>query len=44
MDVGSVRFKKMDQIPYELIGELAAKVTVEACIKQVMELLASRKK
>ena len=44
MGKGCVRFKKMDQIPYELIGALAAKVTVEAYVKQVKELLASRKK
>jgi uncharacterized protein YdhG (YjbR/CyaY superfamily) len=31
LDMGKscVRFKKMDQIPYELIGELVQKVTVE---------------
>lgn len=23
-----IRFKKMDEIPYELIGELATKITV----------------
>ena len=44
MGKGCVRFKKMDQIPYELIGELVAKVTVESYVKQVTEILASRKK
>jgi hypothetical protein len=29
MGVGCIRFKKMDQIPYELIGQLASKMTVE---------------
>lgn len=31
LDMGKscIRFKKMDDVPYELIGELAAKVTVE---------------
>lgn len=32
MGKGCIRFKKMDQIPYELIGELAAKVSVERWI------------
>jgi Domain of unknown function (DU1801) len=29
MGKGCIRFKKMDQIPYELIGQLASKMTVE---------------
>lgn len=35
LDMGKscVRFKKMDDIPYELIGELCKKVTVEKWIK-----------
>ena len=32
MGKGCIRFKKMDQIPYQLIGELAGKVTVEQWI------------
>lgn len=46
LDMGKacVRFKKMDQIPYELIGELVAKVSVEAYVNQVTEILSSRKK
>jgi Domain of unknown function (DU1801) len=32
MGVGCIRFKKMDQIPYELIGQLASKMTVEEWI------------
>jgi len=33
MGKGCVRFKKLDKIPYELIGELIAKVTVDNWIK-----------
>lgn len=35
LDMGKscVRFKKMDEIPYELIGELVSKMTVENWIK-----------
>ena len=33
MGKGCIRFKKMDQIPYELIGELASKITVEKWIE-----------
>ena len=34
LDMGKscMRFKKMDEIPYELIGELAAKMSVEEWI------------
>ncbi len=32
MGKGCVRFKKMDQIPFALIGELAAKITVQEWI------------
>jgi uncharacterized protein YdhG (YjbR/CyaY superfamily) len=32
MGKGCIRFKKMDQIPYDLIGELAGKVSVERWI------------
>lgn len=36
LDMGKscIRFKKMDQIPFELIGELASKMTVEDWIKK----------
>ncbi|WP_395044951.1 DUF1801 domain-containing protein [Flavobacterium sp.] len=35
LDMGKscVRFKKLDDIPYALIGELISKVTVEKCIE-----------
>lgn len=35
LDMGKscIRFKKMDQIPFELIGELMKKITVEDWIK-----------
>lgn len=33
MGVGCIRFKKMDDIPYDLIGELASKMTVAAWIE-----------
>ncbi|MEA5429489.1 DUF1801 domain-containing protein [Arcicella lustrica] len=35
LDMGKscIRFKKLDQIPFELIGELASKVTVDEWIK-----------
>ncbi len=35
LDIGKscIRFKKLDQIPYELIGELAQKITVDEWIK-----------
>ena len=33
MGVGCIRFKKIDQIPYELIGQLASKMTVQNWIK-----------
>ena len=35
LDMGKscIRFKKLDQIPYKLIGELAAKITPEAWIR-----------
>jgi Domain of unknown function (DU1801) len=35
MGKGCVRFKKLDQIPYDLIGELMQKVTVEEWINCV---------
>jgi uncharacterized protein YdhG (YjbR/CyaY superfamily) len=33
MGKGCVRFKKIDQIPYEFIGELCSKITVDKWIK-----------
>jgi uncharacterized protein YdhG (YjbR/CyaY superfamily) len=33
MGKGCIRFKKIDRIPYELIGQLASKMTVEDWIK-----------
>ena len=33
MGKGCIRFKKIDQIPYKLIGELATKITVEEWIE-----------
>ncbi len=44
MGKGCVRFKKMDQIPYELIGELIAKMSVADYVKVVTENLAASKK
>ena len=43
MGKGCVRFKKMDQIPYELIGELIAKVSVDDYVKVVTDNLAKKK-
>lgn len=39
LDMGKscIRFKKMDGIPYKLIGELAGKITVEEWIKKYEE-------
>lgn len=39
LDMGKscIRFKKMDTIPYELIGELAGKITVQEWIKKYEE-------
>lgn len=42
LDMGKscIRFKKIDQIPYDLIGELASKITVKdwiKCYEQVMK-------
>jgi uncharacterized protein YdhG (YjbR/CyaY superfamily) len=44
MGKGCVRFKKMDQIPYKLIGELVAKVSVADYVKIVTDNLAMHKK
>lgn len=38
MGKGCIRFKKIDQIPLELIGELAAKITPQAWITEYEKL------
>ncbi|MBP9739894.1 MAG: DUF1801 domain-containing protein [Chitinophagaceae bacterium] len=45
LDMGKscVRFKKMDKIPYELIGELCSKITVEQWI-ECYETVLNKKK
>lgn len=45
LDVGKscIRFKKMDNIPFQLIGELAAKMTPEQWIKLYEQNLKARK-
>ena len=42
MGKGCIRFKKMNDIPYDLIGELAEKITVEEWIKIYEENLRNR--
>ncbi len=44
MGKGCIRFKKMDQIPYKLIGELASKITVEQWIEVYEKALSTREK
>jgi hypothetical protein len=44
MGKGCVRFKKPDQIPYALIGELIRKVSVEKWIEQYEEAFRKGKK
>jgi uncharacterized protein YdhG (YjbR/CyaY superfamily) len=44
MGKGCVRFKKMDQIPFQLVGELSSKVTVKDWIAQYEFLYKSKKK
>ena len=46
LDMGKacIRFKKSENIPYKLIGELAAKVTAEKWIEYYEKAIASRKK
>lgn len=46
LDMGKscIRFKKMDDIPYELIGQLAGKVSVKEWISAYEEMLRSPKK
>ena len=45
LDMGKscVRFKKFDDIPYKLIGELLTKVTVEQWIERYESVLNSKK-
>lgn len=43
MGKGCVRFKKMDDIPYKLIGELATKITVEKWISIIEGALTKKK-
>ena len=42
MGKSCIRFKKMDDIPYELIGELASKITVEDWIAAYEAALKKR--
>ncbi len=44
MGKGCIRFKKMDDIPYKLIGELAGKLSAKEWITLYEKALASRKK
>ncbi|MFZ4400288.1 MAG: DUF1801 domain-containing protein [Bacteroidales bacterium] len=44
MGKSCLRFKKMDQIPYKLIGELAGKMTVAAWIEKYESNFKSSKK
>lgn len=46
LDMGKscIRLKKMEEIPYELIGELAEKISVEEYIEAYEEVMKSRKK
>ncbi len=46
LDMGGscIRFKKLDSIPYDLIGELSAKLTPAEYIDHYESALASRKK
>jgi uncharacterized protein YdhG (YjbR/CyaY superfamily) len=39
MGKGCIRFKKMDKIPYKLIGELCSKVTMEEWIKRYERII-----
>jgi uncharacterized protein YdhG (YjbR/CyaY superfamily) len=42
MGKGCIRFKKMDDIPYELVGELSSKMTVQEWI-DICEAVVNRK-
>jgi uncharacterized protein YdhG (YjbR/CyaY superfamily) len=44
MGKGCFRFKKMDQIPFDLIGELMSKITVQQWIEQYESLYKRGKK
>ena len=39
---GCIRFKKMDDIPYDLIAELVAKISIQGYIEKYESLLKSR--
>jgi hypothetical protein len=43
MGKSCMRFKKMDQIPYDLIAELMRKMTVQQWIDQYESLYVKRK-
>lgn len=42
--LGCIRFKKMDQIPYELIGKLFRKISVNEYIRNYEQLFGNSKK
>jgi hypothetical protein len=42
MGKGCLRFKKMDTIPFEFIGELATKIAVEDWIMQYEKMWKNR--
>jgi hypothetical protein len=44
MGKGCIRFKKPDQIPFKLIGELASKVTVDEWIRLYEDTFLNRTK
>jgi hypothetical protein len=44
MGKGCIRFKKMEDIPYKLIGELMKKITVKEYISNYEEMINSRLK
>jgi hypothetical protein len=45
LDMGKscIRFKKMDQIPFELIGQLMSKMTVNQWIERYDSMLPKKK-
>jgi hypothetical protein len=42
MGKACIRFKKLDKIPFELIGQLASKLTVQDWIKQYEAAIKNR--
>ena len=46
LDIGKscIRFKRMDQIPYKLIGQLASKISVHEWISKYESVLSNRVK